>query len=96
MYGARPSYGEHPVHTHPGSRVRGILGDTVVVNSLHHQGVADAGRLTPAGWVPGDDLVEAAEDPSKGFVVGVQWHPEAMSDPRLFQALVTACRVSVP
>ncbi len=92
-HGAMPSYGEHAVRTLPGSRVHGILGDTVVVNSLHHQGVADPGRLTPVGWAPGDDLIEAAEDPTRAFVVGVQWHPEAMTDPRLFQALVTACRV---
>jgi putative glutamine amidotransferase len=94
--GAMPDYGEHAVHTQPGSRLHALLGDAVVVNSSHHQGVADPGRLTPVGWVPGDDLIEAAEDPSRGFVVGVQWHPEAMDDPRLFQALVRACRVSVP
>jgi putative glutamine amidotransferase len=94
--GAMPSYGRHAVQTHAGSRLHAILGDGVVVNSLHHQGIADPGRLTPTGWVPDDELVEAAEDPERTFVVGVQWHPEAMEDPRLFQALVRACRVSVP
>ncbi len=94
--GAGPSYGEHLVRLHPGSRLHALLGDTAVVNSLHHQGIADPGRLTPVGWVPGDELIEAAEDPQRAFVMGVQWHPEAMGDPRLFQALVRACRVSVP
>ena len=61
-----------------------------MVNSLHHQGILDPGRLMPAGWCPGDDLLEAAEDPTHSFVVGVQWHPERMSDPRLFDALVEA------
>ncbi len=82
--------GEHPVRFEPGTRLHKILGDELVVNSLHHQGVADPGRLTPAGWCPGDDLLEAAEDPSHSFVLGVQWHPERMSDPRLFDALIEA------
>jgi putative glutamine amidotransferase len=82
--------GEHAVRLEPGTRLHKILGDEVVVNSLHHQGILDPGRLTPAGWCPGDDLLEAAEDPTHSFVVGVQWHPERMSDPRLFDALVEA------
>jgi putative glutamine amidotransferase len=82
--------GEHPVRLEPGTRLHKILGDEVFVNSLHHQGVADPGRLTPAGWCPDDDLLEAAEDPAHSFVLGVQWHPERMSDPRLFDALIEA------
>ena len=83
-------YGEHPVRLNPGTRLHKILGDEVVVNSLHHQGIADPGRLTPSGWSPDDNLLEAAEDPSHSFVLGVQWHPEQMTDPRLFEALVEA------
>ena len=83
-------YGEHPVRLEPGTRLHKILGDEVVVNSLHHQGVADPGQLTPAGRCPSDDLLEAAEDPSHSFILGVQWHPERTSDPRLFDALVEA------
>ena len=62
---------------------------------MHHQGVADPGRLTPVGWSRDDGLVEAVEDPDREFAVGVQWHPEEMDDPRLFHALVTACRAAV-
>ena len=65
------------------------------MNSLHHQGIADPGRLAPAGWHPDDGLIEAAEDPERPFVVGVQWHPEELDDRRLFAALVRACRVAV-
>jgi putative glutamine amidotransferase len=87
-------YGEHPVRLEAGTRCHKILGDEVVVNSFHHQGIADWGRLTPAGWVseatlPGG-LLEAAEDPAHRFVLGVQWHPEELTDPRLFDALVDA------
>jgi putative glutamine amidotransferase len=85
-----PRYGSHPVRLEPGTRCHKILGDQVTVNSLHHQGVADAGRLTPSGWEPGDNLLEAVEDPDHAFVLGVQWHPEDLTDPRLFDALIEA------
>lgn len=87
--GARIS-GEHLVRLEPGTRLHKILGDEVAVNSLHHQGIANPGGLTAAGWCPDDGLLEAAEDPGRSFLVGVQWHPERMTDPRLFDALVTA------
>jgi putative glutamine amidotransferase len=32
--------------------------------------------------------VEAVEDPSRRFVLGVLWHPEAGDDARLFEELV--------
>ena len=63
----------------------------MTVNSSHHQAVKDPGRLTITGWAE-DDTVEVCEDPSKRFVVGVQWHPEVMDDTRLFEAFVNACR----
>jgi putative glutamine amidotransferase len=88
-----PKFGHHQVRLDPGTRCHKILGDEVSVNSFHHQGVADVGRLTPAGWEPEDKLVEAVEDPAHAFVVGVQWHPEDLADPALFDALVEASTV---
>jgi putative glutamine amidotransferase len=35
-----------------------------------------------------DGTVEAVEDPSHRFAVGVLWHPEAGEDMKLFQELV--------
>ena len=35
-----------------------------------------------------DGTLEAIEDPSHRFAVGVLWHPEAGEDMRLFEALV--------
>ena len=58
------------------------------MNSFHHQGVADPGGLMPAGWCPEDNLLEAAEDPSRTFAVGVQWHPRTPTTSALFEALV--------
>jgi putative glutamine amidotransferase len=89
---AGPKFGEHEVKLAPGSLCHAILGDLVMVNSFHHQGVADPGRLTPSGWCPDDGLIETVEDPGKRFAVGVQWHPEDTTDFRLFAALVEAAR----
>ena len=47
-----------------------------MVNSFHHQGVADPGGLTPPAGAPTTTLLEAAEDPTRTFALGVQWHPE--------------------
>lgn len=85
-----PRLGEHLVQFSAGTACHKILGDEVIVNSFHHQGVADPGSLTAAGWCPGDDLLEAVEDPNLSFAIGVQWHPEDTNDFRLFAALVEA------
>lgn len=83
-------FGEHDVCLRRGSLARAILGDRVTVNSYHHQAVADPGDLTAVGWDPDDDLIEVVEDPSRLFALGVQWHPEATRDLRVFRALVGA------
>ena len=87
-----PANETHRVVLTAGTLCHKILGDELAVNSLHHQGVADPGTLTPAGWCPGDDLLEAAEDPTRSFAIGVQWHPEMSTDRRVFEALVAAAR----
>lgn len=89
---AGPKFGEHPVRLEPGSMGYKILGDVVQVNSFHHQGIADPGRLVPTGWCPEDNLIEVVEDPYRKFTIGVQWHPEDTSDFRLFEALVEVTR----
>lgn len=85
-----PKFGHHPVRFAAGSRCREVLGEASTVNSFHHQGVADPGKLTPVGWNPEDGLIEALEDPEREFVLGVQWHPEDSDDFRLFAAHVAA------
>ena len=40
-----------------------------------------------AAWAE-DGTVEALEDPTRRFALGVLWHPEAGEDLRLFEALV--------
>ena len=63
------------------------------MSSYHHQGVDSAGSLTVTAWAE-DGSVEAVEDPTKSFAVGVLWHPEVGDDPRIFDALVEAARAA--
>jgi putative glutamine amidotransferase len=84
------TYGEHPVELQPGTRVHDILGDQVTVATYHHQGVVEHPGYRAAGWSVDDHVLESFEDPDARFRIGVQWHPEVGSDPRLFEALVAA------
>ncbi len=86
------TFNEHRAHFSQGSLIAQILETTdTVVNSSHHQAVADAGTLTATGWAS-DESIEVCEDPSEPFILGVQWHPEVMNDLRIFSAFVAACR----
>jgi len=88
------TFSEHGATFTPGSLIARVLQTTeTVVNSSHHQAVADAGTLTVTGHAA-DGTIEVLEDPTAPFVLGVQWHPEVMDDPRLFDALVAAARTT--
>jgi putative glutamine amidotransferase len=88
---APAEYGSHPARFAPGSRAAAIFGERAEVNSYHHQAIDDPGKLAVTGWAD-DDVIEAVEDPTRRFVFGLQWHPEAMGDVRPFAALVAAAR----
>jgi putative glutamine amidotransferase len=48
----------------------------IEVNSYHHQAVDNPGRnLKPVAFAP-DGVIEAVEDTTGRFILGVQWHPE--------------------
>jgi gamma-glutamyl-gamma-aminobutyrate hydrolase PuuD len=82
----------HPVEVKPGTRLASILGGTSHVTSHHHQGIGRLGEgLVETAWAD-DGTLEALEDPSGRFVVGVQWHPEEIEDRALFEALVVEAR----
>jgi putative glutamine amidotransferase len=82
-------YGKHPVTTVSGTRLADLIGDTSDVPSYHHQSVLSHPGFSPAAWAE-DGTLEAMEDASAPFRLGVQWHPEVGDDPRLFEALVRA------
>jgi gamma-glutamyl-gamma-aminobutyrate hydrolase PuuD len=67
-------------------------GETLSVPSYHHQAVDRlAPELTACAWAA-DGTIEAAIHRAASWIVGVQWHPEAGDDPRLFEALVRAIK----
>ena len=68
----------HAVTVVPGSWLHGVARDrTIVVNSLHNQGIDRlAAGLVVEGTAP-DGTIEAVRVANgAGFAVGVQWHPE--------------------
>lgn len=81
-------FAEHDVDVVPETRLASILGDRHDVKSHHHQGFGELGAgLREAASAP-DGTVEALEDPTRRFTLGVLWHPEAGEDLALFEALV--------
>jgi putative glutamine amidotransferase len=85
-------FGDHDVDLRPASKVQRILGDRAPVKSHHHQGFGRLGQgLVESAWAE-DGTVEAVEDDSRRFAVGVLWHPEAGEDFALFRALVEEAR----
>lgn len=73
-----------------------IEGDTCPVNSRHHQAPKTPGEGLVVSATAPDGVVEAIEDPSRRFCLGVQWHPENFYRTGefrpLFEAFVEACR----
>jgi putative glutamine amidotransferase len=51
-------------------------GDTLAVNSRHHQAVRDVAPGFVVSATAPDGVVEAIERPDGVFCLGVQWHPE--------------------
>jgi putative glutamine amidotransferase len=84
----------HPISIEPGSLLHTILKKSgTMVNSVHRQAVGKLGIGLKAIARAPDGVIEAIalDQPSKNFVLGVQWHPEfrAKENPdsvRLFEA----------
>lgn len=87
----------HTVTVRRGTLLSRILGqDTVLVNSQHHQAMDRVAPGFTLAALSEDGIVEAIEKPDAGFCLGVQWHPEWLSDAdpamqSLFDAFVNAC-----
>lgn len=85
-------FGEHDVTVEQDSRLGSLLGARAPVKSHHHQGFGRlGGGLVPTAYAE-DGTLEALEDPTKRFALGVLWHPEAGEDAALFAALVEQAR----
>ncbi|MFH0794235.1 MAG: gamma-glutamyl-gamma-aminobutyrate hydrolase family protein, partial [bacterium] len=90
------NFTRHPVRIAKDSLLHRILGkETIDANSAHHQAVKTLGTgLQATAWAE-DGIIEAIEIPDHPFCLGVQWHPEYLSDKeedhrKLFAAHVEA------
>ena len=87
----------HAVRVVPGTLLASLTSvETLQVNSTHHQAVRRLGKGLTACAAAHDGVVEAVESRDHSWVLGVQWHPERLtdSDPAaraLFRGLVRAC-----
>lgn len=90
-------YASHSVRLVEGSLLHRLAeGDTIMVNSLHHQAVRHLGEGFVATAFAPDGVIEAAEHAQHPFLVGVQWHPERLwihdlKARMLFDAFVASC-----
>lgn len=92
----------HDIAVVPGTVLAALLakGSTpnghVAVNSRHHQAVKQVAPGFKVSATAEDGVIEAIERASRGFCVGVQWHPENYwrtgEFNSLFEGLVAAAR----
>ena len=47
---------------------------------MHHQAVKDLAPPLVSTAVAPDGLIEAVESPEGPFLLGVQWHPESLTE----------------
>jgi len=89
-------YAVHDVTISPGSLLHKIYGtDRLPVNSYHHQAIKEPAAGLAVTASSSDGVAEAVECVKGQYIIGVQWHPEAMwrNCPihlRLFESLVKA------
>ena len=86
------TFADHDITLQPGTRLASLLGDHAPVKSHHHQGFGRVGDGLRVAAHAEDGTIEAVEDPSRRFALGVLWHPEAGEDLKLFEELVDAAR----
>lgn len=84
-------------HADADHMIEGLIGSGIV-HSHHHQALTSAGNLTVTARAD-DGVIEAVEDQSRAWYVGVQWHPERTDNEelgqRLFDQLVSTANSGV-
>jgi putative glutamine amidotransferase len=83
---------DHEVDLEPGSLAAAAAGEPRHLTlSHHHQGVDELGEgLVATGRSDHDPVPEALELPSRRYVLGVQWHPEADPNSPVIENFVRA------
>jgi putative glutamine amidotransferase len=92
----------HEVWVEDGSLLARLMGEadgaeSRQVNSRHHQAVNTVGEGLVASATAPDGVIEAVEDRTRRFCVGVQWHPENFYRTgefrALFEGFIKACTI---
>jgi putative glutamine amidotransferase len=92
----------HTIEIQNGSALAGFFKmNEATVNSLHHQAVKSVGGEIRAGAIAPDGVIEEVESSDMGnrWLLGVQWHPEAILDKHpenktLFEGFIEAAKKS--
>ena len=75
------TYGSHAVYVKKEGPLAAIFGkDTLAVNSSHHQAVKDVAPGFEAIAFSPDSIIEAITAYPNRSILGVQWHPEALTN----------------
>jgi gamma-glutamyl-gamma-aminobutyrate hydrolase PuuD len=88
----------HQIEIEPGSLLAQVMGMTsLAVNSYHHQAVKEAGSGLRINCRARDGVIEGVEAADGRPILGVQFHPEELTEPypeflRLFSWLVEQAR----
>jgi putative glutamine amidotransferase len=86
------TFSDHDVIVEEGTRLAELLPARTPVKSHHHQGFGRLGEGLRVAAHAEDGAIEAVEDPSHRFAIGVLWHPEAGDDAALFEEFVAQAR----
>ncbi len=91
----------HTITIEENSLLHQIIGtDCIEANSTHHQAIKRLGNGLRDTAHTEDGIIEAVEWRDYPFLVGVQWHPERMTDSphhlALFRALIKASKTLRP
>lgn len=85
------NYLSHSVAISENTLLAQICGqESILVNSLHHQGIKELAPGLRAVAMAPDHLVEAVQVPGYPFGLGVQWHPELLPENPNAQAIFRA------
>ena len=68
----------HHVTVSKNSMLYKLCGESMDVNSFHHQCIKALGETLRTTAIAPDGIIEAVESSVFPFAVGVQWHPECM------------------
>lgn len=81
MQRAPRRFPSHRIEVVAGTLLHEIVKRSILeVNSFHHQAVHDVPVALAVAARSADGIVEAIEGTDSTFILGVQWHPEAMED----------------